>query len=273
MNRLQKKCVIASTGFHLLLVVILFVGPAFLSSRDKADDMPVLDFIPMKTIDAAFSGGGNPTAKPPPTEPQPQTPAPQTQVAHPAPQPQPQPVKHVVSSPESSLVPAESKRKLPQVSTKLVTRSQTRTTKSSSSQADADARAAAERREAYSSAVSSLRGDLSSKTTVGDIYGPGGGGPTYANFNQAVKSIYARAWAGTVPQGATEANTFAIAKVTIARDGTVVSSRIVQSSGKPLVDASVQAVLDRIRKAVPIPDDSKDKERTVEIKFEVKPRN
>ncbi len=37
MNRLQKKCVIATAGFHLLLLVILFVGPAFFWSREKPD--------------------------------------------------------------------------------------------------------------------------------------------------------------------------------------------------------------------------------------------
>lgn len=270
MNRLQKKCFFAATGFHLLLLVILFVGPAFLSSRDKSDDSPVLDFIPMKTIDAAFSGGGNPNAKPPPPAPQPQPPAPQPQVAPAA--PQPQPAKEVAESPEPSPEPTENKRKLPQVSTNLVKRSRTATTKSSSSRTEADVRAAAERREAFNGAIRNLRSGLSSGTTI-EIYGPGGGGPTYANFLQAVKSIYANAWAGTVPEGATAVNTFATVRVTIARDGTVVSARIVRSSGKPLVDASVQSVLDRIKMTVPIPEDSKDKERAVEITFEVKPRN
>jgi len=29
MNRLQKKCILATAGIHLLLLVILLVGPAF----------------------------------------------------------------------------------------------------------------------------------------------------------------------------------------------------------------------------------------------------
>jgi len=41
MNRLQKKCIMATAGFHLLLLVILFVGPAFFWSREKPDDSPV----------------------------------------------------------------------------------------------------------------------------------------------------------------------------------------------------------------------------------------
>ena len=64
-----KKCFVASTGFHLLLVVILVVGPAFLASKSKADDSPILDVIPTKLIDEAFSGGGNPNGTPPPPAP------------------------------------------------------------------------------------------------------------------------------------------------------------------------------------------------------------
>ena len=51
----------------LLLPLVLIVGPAFLP-RDKhaEDNMPVLDFVAYKTVDAMVSGGGNPNAKPPP---------------------------------------------------------------------------------------------------------------------------------------------------------------------------------------------------------------
>ena len=79
MNRLQKKCFLASTGLHLLLLVVLLVGPAFTASRSKPDNMPVLDFVALKTVDDALSGGGNPNAKPPPAtfeKPQPAPPAP-----------------------------------------------------------------------------------------------------------------------------------------------------------------------------------------------------
>ena len=82
MNRLQQKCVIASAGIHSLLLLILLVGPAFLTSKSKSDNSPILDVIPANLIDAAFSGGGNPNAKPPPPAP-PAPPAPP--VAQPAP--------------------------------------------------------------------------------------------------------------------------------------------------------------------------------------------
>jgi len=44
-------------GVHLLLGVILVVGPAFFYSKPKADDLQVLDVIPANLIDAAFNSG------------------------------------------------------------------------------------------------------------------------------------------------------------------------------------------------------------------------
>ena len=86
MNRLQKKCVIATAGVHLLLIVILFVGPAFFYSKPKADDMQVLDVIPANLIDAQFNSGVANATPPPPTPvapPQPPPPSPWSHRPHP----------------------------------------------------------------------------------------------------------------------------------------------------------------------------------------------
>ena len=58
MNRLHKKCFIVSAGFHLFLALILVVGPAFLSSKSRLEDMPVIDFVPSKLVDAAVMAPG-----------------------------------------------------------------------------------------------------------------------------------------------------------------------------------------------------------------------
>src|SRR5215469_2544267 len=93
MNRLQKKCFIASAGIHLLLVLVLFIGPAFIPSKSKTDDLPILNFVPLKTVDELVApGGGSPKAKPVATAPI-QQPAPQPMVTPPPPTPQPEPVK------------------------------------------------------------------------------------------------------------------------------------------------------------------------------------
>src|SRR5208282_2479973 len=80
MNRLQKKCAMVTVGFHLLLVVILIVGPGFFAPKPKADDLQILDVIPANLIDAAFSSGVRDAQPPPPTPivtpPTPPTPTP-----------------------------------------------------------------------------------------------------------------------------------------------------------------------------------------------------
>src|SRR5277367_2928098 len=93
MNRLQKKCVIATAGFHLLLLVILFVGPAFFWARERPDDTPVLDMIPPNQVDSVTTGvqGAQPPKLAPPVvapQPQPTPPLPKP-VVQPAPEPAP----------------------------------------------------------------------------------------------------------------------------------------------------------------------------------------
>ncbi len=267
MNRIQKKCFIASTGFHLLLMVVLLVGPAFLSSNNKADNRPLIDFVPLKTIDEALAGGGNPNASPP---------APQPQPRPPVSQPQPQPRVQQTEPPkpdarERDSFDDKSAKKLPNVSLKQVTRPTNKTTNKPSntaqSDADAKARADAARRKLLASAARDIREAASGSTTI-ELPGPGGGEVPYANFLDAVKKIYSDAW--LVPDGVTDDEATTTVSVTIARDGTVVSSRITRASGNALADASVDAALRRVTHAVPLPDGTKEDQRTVTIKFNVK---
>jgi len=280
MNRLQKKCFIASAGVHLLLALILVIGPAYISTKAKpGDDMPVLDFVPVKTVDSLMSGGGNPNAKPPPAPP---TPQPQPPVMPPVVQQppekllEPDPPKDSAKEikpqkpEEESLEP--SKKKV-EISTKLITRSHD----DPDAKAKAEAKARAEqkawadaRRKLASQvgrAADQLNSALSGGTTI-ELKGPGGGGVPYANFLQAVKTAYANAW--VVPDGVTDDQATTVASVTIARDGTVVSSHITRRSGDTAVDQSVQATLDRVSYAAPLPDDAKESQRTVTINFNVK---
>ena len=49
MNRLQKKCLIAVAGTHLLLVVALLCS-GFIRPKPKVDDSLVLDVIDRKSV-------------------------------------------------------------------------------------------------------------------------------------------------------------------------------------------------------------------------------
>lgn len=284
MNRTQKKCFIASAGFHLSLVVILFVGPAFFSKKNPADDMPVLDVIPSKAVDAAMSGGGNPNVKLPPP------PAPIEQLPPEPPKPTPQPPEIVkppvkeIQKPEPQKIEkpeikpldskeinpfADTKKHTIEVSKNLVKRPTNKPTTNTSKQVD-DSQAKAQAQAAQiaanlRSAARNLRGGLSSSTTV-EIPGPGG--EAYANYEQIVKSIYTQAW--IIPDDVTDNEATAKVSIVIARDGTVISARITQGSGNAAADKSVQATLNRIKFVAPFPEGAKDKERKFSLSFNVK---
>lgn len=278
MNRLQKKCFIASAGMHLLLALLLVIGPAFIAPKKPADDMPVLDFIPLKTVDALVSGGGNPNAKPPPAALAAPPPAPAPAVAKAPPEKirepdPPRELKQDLPDPDA-LEPAKDRKRKIEISTKPVVRSRearpdVRAREEAQARERAKEQADARRRvaQAIGRAADRIEDNVSGSTTV-ELKGPGGGGIPYANFLQAVKSAYARAW--TVPDGVTDDDATAVASVTIARDGTVVEAKMIRASGNSEVDHSVRLTLQRVRYAAPLPDDAKENQRTVTINFNVR---
>lgn len=286
MSRLQQKCIIASAGMHLLLVLIVLIGPAFVSTQPAEPEMPQLDFIPYKTVDAMVSGGGNPKGSVPKPAPVNLPPQPKPQPVQPPPEPQvaKREVKEAieetkVSKPEpkqdeQSLEINERRHKV-DISKTLVTRKRD-TGAEAKKKAEAEERAQerqwAAARQRFADAIGrtadTITSDISSGTSL-ELKGPGGGGVPYANFNQAVMSVYKRAWSGTVPNDATDDDVAAVASVTIARNGDVIRAVITRSSGRPAVDHSVQAVLERVKYAAPLPEDEKQSQRTVSITFNV----
>ena len=261
MNRIQKKCIIASAGFHLLLVVVLFAGPGFFTSQSKLDDTMVLTFVPYETTDLKIAGGGRPNGSPPAPVPQPRPPQPAP------PKPAPEVKEPKPDKPEAeSLEPAE-KPKIKVNLNKVVRKPATQTAKANPTKTPAD-QTPSKDLQALRSAVSKINSGLSSSTAIEMPLGPGGGGVPYANFYDGVKKIYSDAW--VVPDGVTDDNATVTASVTIARSGEVTASKIVVTSGNPEVDQSVQAALNRVRFAVPLPVGAKEDERTVRIKFNVR---
>ena len=278
MNRLQKKCAIATTGVHLLLIVILFVGPAFFYSKPKADDIQVLDVIPANLIDAPFNSGvANATPPPPAPVAPPQPPPPTPVVTPPAPAPEPEkvvkaePIKPPDKLPPDDLKPVDKTSKVEpqksQINTQLVTRVAPRNAAAAAARAEAQAEARAQQRRAQAvrSALRDLKGNLTSATVVD---APGSGSAAYANYRDVVGSIYYAAW--TPPEDAANDDAITRVSVTIASDGTVVTARIVTPSGDAGVDNSIQRALDRVTFIAPFPEGAKEKERIFIIKFNLK---
>jgi TonB family protein len=282
MNRLQKKCLIATAGFHLLLLVILLVGPGFFAAKPKPDDTQVLDVIPANLIDAAFSSGVKAAQPPPPTpivkppEPQPQpTPEPPKPVVKPEPvkQPDPEPVKPPDKLPPDDLKPVvKPSTKPPEHIIKpdlkpIVRKTPPKDTDNSAAEAEAkeQKRLRDQKAKAFLNAARSIKENSSSATTVET---PGPGSVSYANYASVVKSIYTQAW--TPPDDTASDDANVRVSVVIGRDGSVITSRVLTPSGDASVDRSVQRTLDRVTFIAPFPDGSKEKEKTFIINFNLK---
>jgi periplasmic protein TonB len=267
MNRLQKKCVIATAAFHLLLLVILFVGPAFFWSREKPDDTPVLDMIPANLVDAASTGVKG--AQPPPpatapavTPPQPAPPEPKP-IVQPAPAPQP-----TISERLEKFFKPEPVKPTPTVTDdqphtpKINLTPVTRTVSKNSS---TPTKTTPDNTKAIKSALQALRSHLSSSTTI-DM--PGNSSAAAANYAQVVKSIYEQAW--TPPDDTASDDANIKVRVTIGSDGTVISARVIAPSGDASVDTSVRNTLERVQFIAPFPSGSPETERTYIINFNLK---
>jgi TonB family protein len=279
MNRLHKKCAIASTGLHLLLILVLFVGPGFLAPKTKAPDMPLLNFVPFETVDDLVSGGGNPNAHSPPAqpnarpeavEPAPPPPAPEAKPEPKVKEPDPEPE---VKNTEAAMEPAPApKKKKPEISLKPVVRNTGESKKKAADQpASRQEKEYADYRNRLSRALGSTAGGIPGSISKGaepGLPGPGGGGVPYANFLQAVKTVYTRAW--ELPEGVTDDDATVETEIRIARDGDVISAKITRRSGNSAVDESVRATLQRVRYAAPLPKTAKEDERTVTISFNVR---
>ena len=286
MNRLQKKCLIATAGFHLLLVLVILFGAAFFTSHEKPDETTLLTVIPANLIDAAFNSGVKAVQPPAPTPPQPvQLPQPPQPKPEPVKPPDPEPVKPAPTLvervkeiftptpeklPPDDLTPKESdvkpKPHVIKVELKQVTHTVPKVTPDTS---DAEAREAAKaaklRARAIAKAAQAIKDNASSATTVEM---PGTGSVSYANYASVVKSVYEQAW--TPPDDTSSDDAIIKVSVTIGNDGTVISSRILDASGDARVDGSVQRTLDRVNFVAPFPDGAKEKQRTFIINFNLK---
>ena len=278
MNRLQKKCAIATVGIHLLLLAILIVGPAFYNPQPKPENTQVLDVISPNLIDAAFNVGRKDATPPAPTPeitpPPPVQPPPTPQVQTPPPPP-PKPVEPkptLTERVEKLFTPApkpepakpapvkpEPKHHEIQVNTQRVTRLATR-----NSTPNPTAASKPDNSKAIASAIRNLRQKLSPGMVV-DV--PGVSTVAYSSYRDALATIYYNAW--VTPEGVANDEADTIVKIIIARDGTVVSSRIVTPSGNAKIDDSVRRALNRVSFVAPLPDQSKS-EQEFNLDFNLK---
>ena len=295
MDRLEKKCMIASAGTHVLLCLILIFGSAFLLPLEKARTIPPLHVYPSKLIDDLLSGGGgSPKVTPSdgqqkgqtllPQPPQPHleqarllqtTPPVQKTEVKPKPDVKKVEIPKVAKPPRDSVKRPDPKvTKPPPMELRPVSRP---TVDKVKAKAEAQAREteareaeAAQKRiaQAFNQARERLQEGFSQGTL---LITPGPGGAAYANYAQFVKSVYEDAW--TVADELTDESSTAKVTVTIAKSGHVLSARLERPSGNPTLDRSVQRALDKVRFIAPFPEGATDQQRTFLINFNLKAKH
>lgn len=274
-DRLHKKCLVASIGTHGFLLLLALFGSAFFVSRKPAPDLPTIRMVPSKLLDALMSGGGGDPAIRPneykikgeTTTPAPPAPVPPKKVVK-AIEPPAKPEARKAEPPKLFLVPTvrkptaqptkEAPLKLTPIDLKSTDRSKSKPEPGpSSKQKELAAK--------VGQTAASLRSGFDHGTA---IQVPGPGGEAFANYGQWVKQVYEEAW--VVSDELTDEESTAKVFVVIARSGNVVTSRIERRSGNPVLDKSIERTLAKVHFIAPFPEGSKDAERTFIINFNLK---
>lgn len=308
MNRSQKKCLIVSLATHGFLLLMLIVGPAFLRSKPPVNDLPLLDVIPSNLVDEMISNPGSaasvapapavvkpappvvaPVVQSEPVKPEPVKPVvkqakpPKNEPDEPdTPEPVKDTVKHKIDPEAIPIDPPKKTRKTitanikKPVVRKLGGKSNGEDEKAreeSEARAVAKARADAlnKRRAALEGAIGDIRGSFSGSVKIDGI-GDGSGmgsGPAAANYGQAIRSLYDKAWYDS-PQEVTDTSLNVEVKVNIARTGRIVWARVTGPSGNSKLDRSVRRAIDRVTSVPPFPAGATDLDRTYTIIFNLK---
>ena len=270
MDRLQKKCFVASCGMHVLLLLVVLFGAAFLAP-EKPKPVETLTMIPSRLIDGDQSGGGgNPnitrteekikgeTLQPVPPRPQP------AKVEPPKPRPEVAKVEPPKPAPTKTVIPKDPPKTTAKIELTPVNKSAQRK--------DAEAKRRAEQKAAQEKLAKAIR-DVRKEMTQGfnsgtkvEVSGPGGA--AYASYRSFVFAAYDNEW--QVSNDIANDDSSAIARVVVHRTGRIISAEISQRSGLPALDKSVQRALDAVKSLPPFPEGARDQERTFVIEFSLK---
>ena len=279
MTRLQKKCLIAAAGTHLLVVVVVLCS-GFITPTPTPNPTDTIIVIPANVLDNVLNSGVSSAQLPPPkpmvklpepTPPVPEPPKPPVTPPQPKPEPPPEDVKQPEKNPDAEIPkpkPPKPKHeiKVDMTVRKLDPKKGADDTAAEVAKAEKEAKRIRDQKlKAFQNAARNISQKSSSATQVEM---PGTGSVSFANYASVVRSVYEQAW--IAPDNADNDDAIVKVSVTIARDGQVVSARIVNASGDSKVDSSIQRTLDRVKFIREFPADAKEQEKTFIINFNLK---
>ena len=270
MGRLKRSCVVGSVVFHTLTLALLFLAPIILAKREEK--VEVIDLIPSEIVDqimappAPVAPPTPPAPVPPaPTTPKPSPPKPKPTPPDPTP-PKPKPVEPVkpkpkpveVVKPKPKPKPVKPKIKVNLKST--MRKPDTQKIKAQQAAAERARQAEAKRRAALNQSLNNLDSKLSGRTSVNVPQGR----YAAANYESLIRRKYVDA---TIHPGTISGDPVVKVQLVIARNGNVLSARIIGASGLASWDRAVQKALDRVKRIAPFPAGMSGAKKTFSLNF------
>jgi len=266
MGRLKRNCVVGSVVFHTLTLALLLLAPIILAKRE--DKVQVIDLIPSEIVDqimappAPVAPPTLPTPTPPkptPAKPTPAKPTPPDSVP-----PKPKPAEPVKPKPKPvkvvKLKPKPSKPKIKVNLNSTVRRPDTQKIKAQQAAAEHARKAGAKRRAALNESLNNLDSKLSGRTSVNVPQGR----YAAANYESLIRRKYVDA---TIHPGTISGDPVVKVQLVIARNGNVLSARIIDASGLTSWDRAVQKALDRVKRIAPFPAGMSGAKKTFTLNF------
>lgn len=290
MSRTQKKCLIASSGLHVLLLVILIIGPAFLIKKEEPVDQTVLTLVSTEISDNAPQSqpaASAPAPQPEEVQPPDPTPIPPEPIPTPRPPVIKKPTEPVAPTPvvkepapvvpqdpaptppkKREVAPRPPKRESTPVQLDLTVK--TDSTAQKRAEAERQRKERAEQARQLANALDKVGPNLDNKFTPGLNFSPttiGTSGVSYTSYNAYVRSVYMNNWHPPTDMAATSSTV--TVEVIISRDGTVKSARIIKRSGVSKLDADVTNLIKNRVKTIghSFPDGATESERSYTIEF------
>lgn len=270
MGRLKRSCVVGSVVFHTLTLALLFLAPIILAKREEK--VEIIDLIPSEIVDqimappAPVAPPTPPAPVPPaPTPPKPTPPKPKPTPPDPTP-PKPKPVEPVkpkpkpveVVKPKTKPKPVKPKIKVNLKST--MRKPDTQKIKAQQAAAERARQAEAKRRAALNQSLNNLDSKLSGRTSVNVPQGR----YAAANYESLIRRKYVDA---TIHPGTISGDPVVKVQLVIARNGNVLSARIIGASGLASWDRAVQKALDRVKRIAPFPAGMSGAKKTFSLNF------
>jgi protein TonB len=250
MGRLKRSCVVGSVVFHALTLALLVIAPVLLAKR--VEKVQVIDLIPSEIVDQIMAP---PAPVAPPTQP---TPAP-TKPTPPKPKPvKPKPKPVEVVKPKPKPKPVKPKINVNLKST--LRQPDTQKVKAQQAAAERARQAEAKRQAALKQSLNKLDSKLSGRTSVNVPQGR----YAAANYESLIRRKYVDA---TIHPGTISGDPVVKVQLVIARNGNVISARIIGVSGLAIWDRAVQKALDRVKRIAPFPAGMSGAKKTFNLNF------